>query len=443
MREYYSGFAGNSSPDPATAVVPMPLIARNIEAEIRDILSVSRACAILGPRQSGKSTLARELQAAGLLPHYFSLDDDAIRAAALTDPSGFVGDLPRPAIIDEVQRAPALLLAIKQVLDNDPQLSGQFLLTGSANLLANRHIADALPGRVEYVNLWPLSQDELAGRRASLIDTLLAGQPPKARADAPGRAAYADRVIAGGFPEARMRGTSRQRARYFDSYVRSVVHRDLPDVGAIRTAPAHVEQLLHLLAARSTGMANYAGLARELGIDQKTVKAYVDLLIQLFLVYRLQPWSQNLGARQVKTPKLMLSDSGLASALIGVDEQRFAAPDQGKVAGMLLETFVTMEIVKQRTWASTATRIFFYRDREGREVDVLLESSSGDVAGIEVKAAAGADRDDARGLRLLRDKLGDRFKAGIVAYTGQHTVRLDDRIWAVPIAALWGGDPTT
>jgi hypothetical protein len=413
----------------------MPLIPRGIEPELRDILSVSRAAAITGPRQAGKSTLAKQLQATGVVPNYFTLDDEATRAAARADPDGFALSLPRPAVIDEVQRAPSLMLAVKQILDEDPT-PGQFLLTGSADLLTARVIADALPGRAEYVNLWPLSRAEIEGKRGSVIDTLLDGVPPQVSGAPKGRAASAEIVVAGGFPDALTR-TPRQRARYLRSYVRAILARDLPEIGGVRVDPSKLEQVLRLLAARTSGLVNYSALARELALDDKTIKAHAELLTQLFLLYRLRPWLANLGARQVKTPKLLLTDTGLAAALVGVDAARYSAPDQGGVAGGLFETFVVMELIKQATWSATPVEVFFYRDTEKREVDLVIESASGDVAAIEAKSAAVVTASDARGLRLLRDKLGPRFKTGIVVYSGEHTLPIDDRIWALPISGLW------
>ncbi len=413
----------------------MALIPRGIESELRDILSVSRAGAIIGPRQAGKSTLAKQLQAAGVVPNYFSLDDEAMRAAARADPDGFALSLARPAVIDEVQRAPQLMLAIKQILDRD-QTPGQFLLTGSADLITARVVADALPGRVEYVNLWPLSQAEIAGRQTSVIDVLFDGTPPRISGAPKGRVASTELVLAGGFPDARAR-TPHQRGRYFRSYVQTILGRDLPEIGDVRIDSSKLEQLLGLLAARTSGLVNYAALGRELALDDKTVKAHAELLRQLFLLYRLRPFSTNLGARQVKTPKLLLTDTGMAAALVGVDASRYSAPDQGAVAGMLFETFVLMEFVKQATWGGTPVQLFFYRDTDMREVDLVIESTSGDVVGIEVKSAATARASDTRGLCLLRDRLGPRFKAGIVVYSGEHTLPLGERIWAVPLCGLW------
>ena len=413
----------------------MALIPRGIEPELRDILSVSRAAAITGPRQAGKSTLARQLQTAGVVPNYFTLDDEATRNAARDDPDGFALSLPRPAVIDEVQRVPSLMLAVKQILDNDPA-PGQFLLTGSADLLTARVVADALPGRVEYLNLWPLARAEIEGKRDSVIDALLDGTPPRVSGAPKGRAASAELVVAGGFPDALNRNP-RQRARYLRSYVQATLSRDLPEIGGVRGDPAKLEQLLRLLAARTSTLVNYAALGRALALDEKTVKAHIELLSQLFLLHRLRPWSANLGARQVKTPKLLLTDTGLAAALVGVDAARYSAPDQGALAGGLFETFVVMELIKQASWSTTPVELYFYRDSDKREVDLVVESASGDVVAIEAKTAAATTASDLRGLRVLRDKLGERFKAGVVVYSGEHTLPIDDRIWAVPIFGLW------
>lgn len=411
------------------------LIPRNIEPEVRDILAASRAAAVLGPRQAGKSTLAEELQRAGVVPHYYSLDDGETRKAALGDPDGFVADIEKPAVIDEVQRAPGLLLAIKQVLDSS-DARGQFLITGSANVLASRAVADALPGRVEYVKLWPLSQGEIEGKRDAFIDRVLAADPPRLSGEPKGRAAHAQRVVRGGFPDA-FRRTDRQRGRYFDSYVQAVVSRDLASVGRLRVDPELLARLLGLLAARSGALTASSRLAGELEVDGKTVKAHTAMLEELFLVRRLRPWSRNIGSRHVKTPKLFLTDTGLLSGMLGIDASRFSAVDQGELAGMLLETFVTMELAKQQTWAEARAELFFYRDAQQREVDIVIESAAGDVAGVEVKSTASVGRSDSLGLRFLRDKLGARFKAGVVLYTGSNTLQLDHRVWAVPLAGLW------
>lgn len=231
------------------------------------------------------------------------------------------------------------------------------------------------------MNLWPLSQAEISGGLACVVDQLLVGEVPQVVGAPKGRAASADPIVDGGFPDALER-TPRQRARYFRSYVQTVLGRDLGEIGEVRVDRAGLEQSLRLLAHRSGGLANYSALARDLALDDKTVKAHLALLQQPFLVRRLAPWSTKLGARQVKTPKLVICDSGMAAALIGAASARYGAPDKGALAGMLLESFVVMELVKQLTWSENTVEVFFYRDTGKREVDVVIESAAGDVVAV-------------------------------------------------------------
>jgi predicted AAA+ superfamily ATPase len=412
--------------------MPAPFVDRNIRPTIVEALSEARAVCLLGARQAGKSTLARAIAESEHPAQYLTLDDEATRRSALDDPTGFIAGISGSAVIDEVQRAPDLMLAIKERLDTSNE-RGQFLLTGSANLLALPSIADALPGRVDYIHLWPFSQGELSGRRESFIDRLLAGETPRVM-DAPaGRGAYAERIVAGGFPEAQHR-TKQGRARFFSSYISSMLGRDLQDVAKVRD-PENVERLLRIIAARSASLASSRGAANELGVDHKTVAAQTRILENLFLVSRLPPWHVNLGARQVKTPKLYMTDTGLLTHLINVDAAGIVRnPD---VAGSVFETFVAMELARQCDWAASRPSLFHYRDSQQREVDILLELPSGEVAGVEIKTAAGARPRDFAGLRHLRDKLGSRFKAGVVLYTGKQALSFGDRLSAVPLCGLW------
>lgn len=391
----------------------------------------ARAVALLGPRQSGKSTLARVLAAGRLPADYLTLDDDTIRSLASGDPQGFVAGLGPRTVIDEIQRAPELLLAIKSRLDIDPT-PGQFLLTGSANLRRIPRVADALPGRVDYLTLWPFTQGEIAGSRDGLLDHLLRGQVPNISGAPVGREAYAERLLAGGFPEAIRRAPTARR-RFFDGYVSAIVERDLADVARVQD-PSAVATLLRLIAARSGALARYDKLGRETGIDGKTAKAHVAALERLFLVRIRPPWHVNLGQRQVKAPKLYVADPGLLGALVGADERRVR--DDGGFAGALLETFVATEIERQASWSQEPVTLWHYREGE-REVDVLIERGSGELVGVEVKASGTVGAQDFRGLVHLREKLGSRLMAGVVLYAGERTVPFGDRLWALPLAALW------
>ncbi len=356
--------------------------------------------------------------------------------AALTDPAGFVAALSGPAVIDEIQRAPDLLLAMKERMDADPR-PGQFLITGSANLLTLSTIHDALPGRMVYLTLSPLSQGEILGRREDFIDTLFTGAFPHVRDVERGRGAYAARIVTGGYPEVLER-SARARSRFFSSYVASIVGRDLPSVGRVQN-PQAITQLLRLLASRSAQLTNFNAAARDLGIDQKTATHYGELLAQLYLVHELRPWHTNLGQRQIKSPKAYIPDTGLLAYLTGTDEDRLVGDLSGNVAGMFFETFAAMELLRQSEWAEHEVQLYHYRDNAQREVDVILERNSGDVVGVEVKAAATAGERDFRGLQFLRDKLGARFKAGVVLYAGDKTLPFGDRLAAAPIAGLWRG----
>jgi predicted AAA+ superfamily ATPase len=410
------------------------LIDRHMRDIVAEALRDSRGAAIVGARQVGKSTLARELARNELGATEFNLDDEATRQAAVSDPAGFVAALTGPAVIDEIQRAPGLMLALKERLDANPS-RGQVLLTGSANLLALASIHDALPGRLVYLNLWPLSQGEIRGRREDFIDRLYAGEFPRVTAAERGRGAYAAQIVAGGYPEVFDR-SPRARSRFFSSYVASILGRDLGTVARVHN-PQAMSQLLRLLASRSAQITNFNAMAHELGLDQKTAKHYGDLLAQLYLAHELPPWHTNLGQRQIKSPKAYVPDTGLLAYLTGTNEERLTSDASGSVAGMFFETFVAMELVRQSEWAGEEVQLYHFRDKAQREADVLIERNNGEVIAVEVKAAASADERDFRGLRFLRDKLGSRFKGGAVLYAGDKTLPFGDRLAAVPIAGLW------
>jgi predicted AAA+ superfamily ATPase len=411
---------------------PASFIERNARATVVEALGEARAVCLLGARQVGKSTLARAIAEREHPARYVTLDDEATRSAAREDPTGFISRVSGPTVIDEVQRAPDLMLAIKERLDTDNR-RGQFLLAGSANILTLPTIADALPGRIDYVRLWPFSQGELEGRRESFIDRLLAGEPPHIDDAAVGREAYAARIVAGGFPDAQGR-SARGRARFFDSYIASILGRDIQDIANVRDT-GNVERLLRLVAARSANLVSSRAVAVELGVDHKTVAAQTRILENLFLVSQLKPWDVNLGGRQVKTPKLYITDTGLLTHLTNASAERIV--EDGTFAGPIFETFTAMELARQCDWAESSPSLFHYRDRQQREVDVVLELGSGEVAGVEIKTAASVGAKDFAGLRHLRDRLGDRFTAGVVLYTGRRTLSFGERLAAVPLCGLW------
>lgn len=415
----------------------MVLIPRNLRADVEDALRISRVVALVGPRQAGKSTLASQVAHDVLGTTLATFDDDATRTFAQNDPAGFIASLRLPAALDEVQRAPGVMLAIKRIVDQDTR-PGRFLITGSADLRVLATIPDALPGRVEYLNLWPFSQGELEGVVETFLDDLRTARPPMLDTAPIGAAAYAERIAKGGFPESIGR-TPRRRAGFFASYLASLLGRDLSEISGVHN-PGALEPLLSLLAARSGSLLNLRGLGTELRLDGKTAASYITLLQQLGLLIRLPAWFTNLGHRVVKTPKMHLADSGLHVHLTGADADQLARdPD---LAGPVLETFVVNELVRQSGWASSAPALHHFRSHTGGEVDLVLQWRDGKVAGVEVKSAASVTQRDFAGLTVLRDRLGARFVSGVVLYTGERTILAGDRLWAVPLEGLWARPQT-
>jgi len=397
-----------------------------------EALADTRVVLVTGARQAGKSTLTRGIAASEHPARVVSFDDDGPREAARLDPAGFLEGLPGPVVIDDIQRVPELLLAIKDRVDRDTR-PGRFLLTGSANVFASRRVHEALTGRMETIVLWPLAQAEMKGSATNIVDLLFAGRAPDVQGAPVGRAAFASIVAAGGYPEAVLRPAGRRRDRWFANYIDDTLDTDLRDISdALKLG--EMPRLLRLLAAQAANELVYRNLARRLDLTHDTVKSYVELLEIVFLVRRLPAWRPGIGTREVRAPKGYIVDSGLLAHLLGADERRVGEDDQ--ITGRALENFVAMELLRVSEWADTDTRLYHYR--QGREeIDLILESRAGDIAAIEIKASATVRPRDYAALAKLRDARRERFKAGIVVYAGRQTVPLGDRMWAVPVSGLW------
>lgn len=394
---------------------------------------------IVGPRQCGKSTLA-EVIADERGARQVTLDDAARRAAANADPAGFVEQLQLPAIIDEFQKAPELLPAIKSRVDRarsgGRRAAGMFLLTGSANVWGTLRISESLAGRAERVQLWPLSQGEMLGRRETFIDGLLAGRVPSI-IDAPsGRGAVATAVVRGGYPEMLARRDTRRRTRWIENYIQMILERDVRDLTVKAQQLDELPRLLAAAAARVACLLEITELARDTKLSRDTTSRYLTLLELLFLLRRAPAWSRNIGQRLIKAPKVWLPDSGLACNLVGYDERRFEADDT-PLAGALFENFIAAEALKQASWCNIDVGLHHFRTAAGRGIDLVIEARDGSLAGIESKLSATVRARDFNALRHLRDRLGDRFRAGVVLYTGPETLPFGDRLWAIPVSALW------
>jgi predicted AAA+ superfamily ATPase len=384
-----------------------------------------------GARQTGKSTLARSFGTP-----YLTLDDAVVLSAAREDAAGFIAGLKGPVVIDEIQRAPELFLAIKAEVDRHRK-AGRFLLTGSANALLIPHLAESLAGRMEILTLRPFSQGELAGAREAFVDGLFAKALPEWKAP-PLTSSLAAILLTGGYPPAVERPKLDRRHAWFGSYVTTILERDVRDLSHIEALRA-LPRLLALIAARSASLLSFAELSRSVGIAQSTLKRYFALLETTFLVQLVPAWSNNLGKRMVKAPKVYVPDTGLAGYLLGLDEARLET--EPNVRGSLLETFVAAEISKQLGWSSRRPRLFHFRQSTGQEVDLVLEEPSGNVIGIEVKASATVTGHDFRGLRALAEIAGPRFRRGIVLYTGETAVPFGANLHALPLSNLWAPHP--
>lgn len=407
-------------------------IERHVRDRVDAALGDTRVVVLLGARQVGKSTLVDQIARERGNFVLRTFDDQATREAAQQDPTGFIAGLATPAAIDQVQRVPDVLLAIKQRVDRD-RAAGQFLLTGSANILTAPRIADALTGRAEYVRLHPFTQGELRGTRETFIATLFAGQFPQLSDRPIGRGAYAPIIAAGGYPEAIQR-TPGRRVRFFESYLATIMERDLRSIAALSDG-ANARRLLQAIATVSASELNFQGLSRDLGLANNTLRSYADLLETLFLIKRIVPWSGNLFTRAIKAPKAYVADPGLLAYLVGANEQRIAT--DLPLGGSLFETFAASELLRQADAEDDPVQLHHYRDRDQREVDLIIERRDGSVIAIEVKAAASINARDTRGLSYLRDKLGTRFIAGALLYTGPNTLPAGDRIAAIPLSGLW------
>ena len=412
------------------------LLFRNAQPLINEALDDTRVVAINGARQVGKSTLARSLAStASAKPEFRFLDDPATLRAAHEDPVTFV-EHDGLLVIDEVQLAPELFRAIKLVVDADPT-PGQYLLTGSARLLALRDLPDALPGRMETIELWPFSQGEIDGAPDRFIDAAFAHGPSLTHTSQLRRRDYLERIVRGGYPEA-VRRTDRRRAAFFDSYLNTLIERDVAELSVIERR-RDLRQLITMLAARAGGLLVPATLSTQTGIPNTTVRRYLELLAAVFLIKEIPAWSRGSTARATGTAKLGLIDSGLACHILGQDVGRLGEP--GGAAGSMVENFVLMELARQLTWNDQRAALFHFRTRDGVEVDSVLETPDGRVIGIGVKAGASVRSEDLVGLRYLERHLGDRFIAGYVLYTGQQTLPFGDRIRALPLEAMWAAAP--
>jgi predicted AAA+ superfamily ATPase len=381
---------------------------------------------INGPRQSGKTTLVKQYSSS---LSYYTLDDDNTQNAAKQDPVGFINKIDK-AIIDEIQRAPELLRAIKLSVDQNRQ-PGRFLLTGSANLLTLPQVGDSLAGRMEILTLLPLSLAEI-GRRESLFLSYVKNQswPQQTTSE---QLDIVSRVLTGGYPEMLTRPDPARRSAWAKSYIRAIVERDIKDISSIEKL-AEMPRLLEVLAQQSGKLTNFTQIGGQLNLDSKTTQKYISLLEALFLVHQLKPWHGNALTRILKTPKVHFLDSGLLASL---NRMTIESVERNKSDfGAVLETWVYGELLKTISFTEESWHIYYYRDKDKVEVDFILENHARKLIGIEVKASHTIFSQDFRGLRKLANLAGENWLSGIVLYNGDKCLPFGDTLWAIPFSML-------
>lgn len=405
------------------------MFSRFIKQRIEIALSDTRVVLVAGPRQAGKTTLVQEI--ADKNTPFFTLDNATTLEAAKQDPTGFIRGLDK-VVIDEIQRAPELLLAIKESVDSD-QRPGRFLLTGSANLVTLPRVADSLAGRMEIAKLLPLSCSEIQGISPTFLDKVFDGDVPTVN-----NAILADdlieTVLVGGYPEAVKRASHSRRQDWYQNYVDAIVQRDISDVAQIEQT-LQIPKLLQALAHHSGQLSNYSKVGSLLDMNYLTTQKYTGILEQLFLIYTLPPWHTNQLKRLIKTPKLHFLDSGLLAALQDINLEKLKS--NRSLFGSLLETFVFTELLKLSSWNDRRFEFSHFRDKQKNEVDIVIQNRSGQIVGIEVKASATVTNKDFSGLRKLADAHPKAFVLGLVLYDHDQTIPFGDRLLAAPISALW------
>jgi predicted AAA+ superfamily ATPase len=405
---------------------------RNISDALHEALTDTPVVFLRGARQTGKTTLVKNLVGNGER-HYVTLDSATALAAALHDPTGFLHGLRKPLTLDEVQRVPDLMLAIKEDVDRN-RLPGRYLLTGSANVMVLPKVADSLAGRMEILTLYPLSQGEIVDVKEDFIACLFDrnyvfdnGKLQSLSSD------LLQSICAGGYPEVLGRKSEKRRSAWFESYITTLFERDIRDIANIQDR-SELFRSLSLFAARSASLFNQSEISRSSGIPNSTLSRYINLLDAMFIIYFLPPWSSNLGKRLVKSPKIHLIDSGLAAYLCGVNPDRLA--NDPHLAGRLLESFVVGEILKQSSWTAHPARLYHYRSQNGEEIDLLLEDRLGNVVALEIKLSQSITHRDVQSMARLRELLGERFIKGVALYAGQETLPLGDRLLSLPLRSI-------
>ncbi len=406
---------------------------RYVTKPILEALEDTPVVVLNGARQTGKSTFCQQLLTNGIFgSEMVTLDDPTTLLAAQEDPLNFLQALNNYVILDEVQRSPDLFLSIKRLVDQD-RSGRRFMLTGSADVMMMPKVADSMAGRIEIHHLWPLSQGEILGQPSKFLELLTAEDAKFPNS----KNSWEDMIQAirtGGYPEAIQRKTEPRRSKWFESYMLSVLQKDIRDLANIEGL-IQIPNILQLIATRVSSTLNMADIARLSGVKNTTLQRYMALLEHVFLIVKVPAWTPNQEGQFVKSPKIYLNDTGLLCHLMGEDAESLL--ENRSRAGAFLENFVVMEIIKQLSWSDQLLKLYHFSIHKGAEIDLVLENRKKQLFGIEVKSTASLKEKDFKGLKRLAALVPDKFQKGIVLYSGQQSLRFGDRLYAVPVSSLW------
>lgn len=408
------------------------MLKRNIEDELENYLRLMPAVLITGARQVGKTTFIQEIARKHDIVTIVTFDDEFTLSNAIRDPSGWLQSLPKPIIIDEVQRVPEIFLPIKRDIDQN-RTPGKYILTGSANPLLLPQLSDSLSGRMGIISMYPFSQGELRSVKENFITYVFEEDFSFQKIDSFSSEKVIQTVLRGGFPPVQFLTDFQDINRWVRAYLQTTMERDvrnLANVEGLREFP----RLFQLLATRCSQLLNISDISRSLGMNHMTVNRYIRLLETLFFIQLLPAWFSNLGKRIIKTPKIQFCDTAFINILLGVDQKRFE--NEPSLFGQVLESFVYSELVKQKSWAPFPLELYHFRDGDN-EVDFILEKADGSLVGIEVKSTRKVNSEDIRGLQYLKKLAKKKFRRGIVLHLGERIEHLAEDLWAMPIQSLW------
>ncbi|OGB83307.1 hypothetical protein A3F66_05605 [candidate division TM6 bacterium RIFCSPHIGHO2_12_FULL_32_22] len=401
---------------------------RNIKSSLERALKRSPVTLLTGARQSGKTILTENI-AQEKNYNFFSLDDIATYVTAKNDPTGFIRDLPKPVVIDEVQRVPELFLSIKRDVDKNRK-SGNYLLTGSVNPLLVPKVADALTGRIETLSLFPLSQGEILGIKENFIDRVFSGKKP---ANPDNKVDLYKAILVGGYPVLQSLNEIDRKA-WINEYIKNIVQKDAQDITKI-TEPKDLYSFIYSLAHRAAGLLNISDISRNLTLPQATLQRYSSLLEALYIIYFAYPWHMKSDKKFIKSKKSYLVDSGFLSNLLKINSKEMLK--ESNMVGNIVENFIVMELLKQLSWSETIAELYHFRTVSGVEVDIVLEDEYKNLVAIEVKNSATVYPDDFKNLSYFKELVGKKFVKGIVLYNGEQILPFGENLLAVPINSLW------